>query len=97
MYEDIDKYVDRLAEGIRQFGTVPAAMRVYENTSIVQETLSNGAPSEMLRIVGNDAEVIAKLASETIEVAGKHQGVVNILGDLAETLDNIVYLSRSSL
>jgi DNA-binding ferritin-like protein len=97
LYETVDGFIDRMAESTRKFGVVPAAMCIYAQTSIIAEELSNPVPYEMLRIVAKDSEVVQKLICDVLEGCGKEEGVANLLGEMAEAFDNIIYLSHSSL
>jgi starvation-inducible DNA-binding protein len=98
VYESIDGFVDRLAEGCRKYGRAPGEFSVYLRVSGIKETDGIPAPGEMVSILMRDFEVLKKTVYEVNESAesAREIGVVNLLGDLAETIDVSLYLLSSS-
>jgi DNA-binding ferritin-like protein len=96
-YEAVDGFIDRLAECLRKFGVVPAALSVYASCSVIKDELSVPSIPSMLVMASEDGAVLFELAQSIISVASqsKQEGVVNLLGDLCETLDTVVYLLKS--
>lgn len=98
VYESLEGFVDRFAESIRVYGRAPGLYTVYIQVSSVKENLTIPAVPSMYTELISDirllkADVLSSL--EAAEVDREH-GVLNLLGELVETIDKISYLIESS-
>ena len=96
VYGDLDVYTDRMAEHIRGYGRAPGAFTIYLQYSSVKENLNIPEAYAMVSELLADANTLkAELAAVSNEAVGK-QGTLNLLGELDETLDTLIYLLSSN-
>lgn len=95
IYEILDGFTDRLAEHIRGMGRVPGAFSVYIQLSSVQEDLSIPPALTMLSNLLVDAQTL-KADLLTAAESTSNQGTLNLLGDIDESLDTVIYLLGST-
>jgi DNA-binding ferritin-like protein len=96
VYGDLDAYTDRMAEHIRGYGRAPGAFAIFLQFSSVKENLNIPEGYAMLSELLADIKTLkAELAATSVEAAGR-QGTLNLLGELDETLDTVIYLLSSN-
>lgn len=95
IYEILDGFTDRLAEHIRGMGRVPGAFSVYIQLSSVQEDLSIPPALTMLSNLLTDAQTLKADLLAAAE-STNNQGTLNLLGDIDESLDTVIYLLGST-
>lgn len=94
VYESLDGFIDRLAEHIRGQGRVPGSFAVYVQLSSVTE--DSGVPDSltMLSNLLNDCKTLKEDVNAAAEIT-TNQGTLNLLGDVDECLDTLIYLLGS--
>lgn len=94
VYETLDGFTDRLAEHIRGMGRVPGAFAVYTQLSSVKEDLGVPAAATMIANLLSDVQILKLDLSAAAETTSG-QGTLNLLGDIDESFDTLVYLLNS--
>lgn len=94
VYETLDGFTDRLAEHIRGIGRVPGAFAVYTQLSSVQEDLGVPPSPTMLSNLLADVQAL-KVDLAAVAESTQSQGTLNILGDIDESFDTLIYLLGS--
>jgi starvation-inducible DNA-binding protein len=96
IYDDLEGYTDRMAEHIRGYGRAPGAFAIFLQFSSVKENLNIPEAYAMLSELLADVMILKdELIEVSNEAAGK-QSTLNLLGELDETLDTIIYLLSSN-
>ena len=96
IYGDLDAYTDRMAEHIRGYGRAPGAFAIYLQYSSVKENLNIPEAYAMLSELLADVMILKAELMEVSKAAAGKQGTLNLLGELDESLDTIIYLLSSN-
>lgn len=98
VYGMLDAFVDRVAENVRKYGRAPGTFKVYLDVSAIKEEDAMYTGGEMIGILLRDFRILEGTLIQTNESAEKARdiGVMNLIGDLAETVNTITYLLKSN-